>query len=141
MLNVECSQRVDPTHTQANVVQRVPNPHATLHIHSTTPLLVLAFPARNRSINTLSRSKPQGSSATISFFFSARQSPKTEELPPQPRRGEKITVFYNELLQQTLKKNTQNSRPDEWCKATDSLQTGTVLLADPTAFTTRRHPR
>lgn len=35
----------------------------------------------------------------------------------------------------------QSSRPDEWCKPVDALKTGTVLLADPKAFTTNRYPK
>eukprot|EP00904_Undaria_pinnatifida_P013534 jgi/Undpi1/9310/HiC_scaffold_26.g11768.m1 len=32
-------------------------------------------------------------------------------------------------------------RPDEWCKATDKMEAGTVLLADPKAFTTPGHSK
>ncbi|CAM9549238.1 unnamed protein product [Ectocarpus sp. 12 AP-2014] len=63
----------------------------------------------------------------------------------RPRMG---TEFEDENAKEKLKAmlNRQfgigdTSRPDEWCKPTDVLQTGTVLLADPKAFTTRSHPK
>ncbi|CAM9651156.1 unnamed protein product [Laminaria digitata] len=35
----------------------------------------------------------------------------------------------------------ESSRPDEWCKATEKVEAGTVLLADPKAFTTTGHSK
>ncbi|CAM9159511.1 unnamed protein product [Hapterophycus canaliculatus] len=58
------------------------------------------------------------------------------------------TEFEDENAKEKLKAmlNRQfgigdSTRPDEWCKPTDVLQTGTVLLADPKPFTTRSHPK
>ncbi|CAM9480589.1 unnamed protein product [Ectocarpus sp. 4 AP-2014] len=83
--------------------------------------------------------------SSASFAATASRSTSWRNNKIRPRMG---TEFEDENAKEKLKAmlNRQfgigdTSRPDEWCKPTDVLQTGTVLLADPKAFTTRSHPK